>query len=141
MALERNAKASVISLFSGDTGSFVIQAARQSGEPWTEHDRMQLTIKRGDDIMLQRWYRLDDQWDIGDGAMLIEFHNEDTDEWPAATYQMERRYSVNPSWKTGVAPAGRCVNAIGSGNEMISGEIVDTVIQGTFTVRQIYGKI
>ncbi len=141
MALERNANASVISLFSGDTGSFFIQAERESGEPWTENDRMQMTIKRGDTIMLQRWYRLDDQWDMGDGVMLIEFHNEDTDEWTPGTYAMERRYSVNPSWLTGEAPEGRCVDAIGSGNEMISGEVVDTVIQGTFTVRQIYGKI
>ena len=141
MALERNADASAISLFAGDTGSFVINAARDSGEQWTEYDRMQMTIKDGETVMLQRWYRLDDQWDLGDGKYLVEFKNEDTDEWPAKTYQMERRYSVNPTWKTGTAPAGRCVNALTSGNEMISGDIVDTVIQGTFTVKAVLGKI
>ena len=141
MALEKNANASQITIFAGDTGSFVITASRKSGESWTENDRMQMTIKSGDVIMLQRWYRLDDQYDLGDGAMLIEFHNEDTDYWGPGTYSMERRYAVNPSWKTGTAPEGRCVNALTSGNEMISGEVVDTVIQGSFTVKPILGKI
>ena len=141
MALEKNSNASAISIHAGDTGSFGITAARKSGEAWTENDRMQMTIKNGDVIMLQRWYMLDDQWDLGDGAYLVEFHNEDTDTWPVGTYLMERRYAINPTWKSGTAPAGRCVNAMDTDNEMISGQVVDTVVQGTFTVKPIYGMI
>ena len=142
MALERNADATVISLFSGDTGSFVVAAERQSGTDFTEDDRMQFTVTApSGEIVMQRWYRLDDDDGLGNGIYQMEFHNGDTDEWPAQTYSTEFRYAIHPYWKTGTAPEGKCVDALTSGNEMISGDIVDTVIQGTLTIRGVLGKI
>lgn len=141
MALTINEAGTELKLYSGDTGSFKVHASRQSETAWTSADRMQLTIRNDTQIMLQRWYRLDDAYDLGDGVVLIEFHNADTDEWPAGVYQMERRYAVSPRWETGTAPDGRCVDALTSGNEMIDGDIVDTVVQGTLTILGVYGKI
>lgn len=141
MALIRNESATVLKLYSGDTGAFKLKATRKSGEPWTEHDRMQLTIRNESRIVLQRWYRLDDDEGLGNGVIQIEFHNQDTDEWEPGSYKMERRYDVNPRWKTGEAPEGKCVDALTSGNEMIDGDIVDTVVQGTLEILAVYGKI
>ena len=142
MELERNADATQISLFSGDTGSFVVSAARESGEDFTEYDRMQFTVKSPTgNIVMQRWYRLDDDDGLGNGVYLMEFHNPDTDEWEPGSYSTEFRYAINPYWKTGTAPEGKCVDALTSGNEMINGDIVDTVVQGTLTIRGVYGKI
>ena len=141
MALIRNDAATELKLYSGDTGSFKIRARRASGEDWTEDDRMQLTIRGDNGIVMQRWYRLDDDEGLGNGVIQIEFHNADTDEWDPGTYQMERRYAVSPRWKTGTAPSGMCVNALTSGNEMIDGDIVDTRVQGTLEILGVYGKI
>lgn len=141
MALEKNAAATELKLYSGDTGAFKIKATRKSGEDWTEDDRMQFTIRKEGTIVMQRWYRLDDDEGLGNGVIQIEFHNADTDEWDAGTYEMERRYAVSPRWKTGTAPSGKCVDALTSGNEMIDGDIVDTVVQGTLTIMPVYGKI
>lgn len=141
MALTRNEDATEIKLYSGDTGSFKIHASRQSGEAWTAADRMQMTVRNDTEIVMERWYRLDDAYGLGDGVVQVEFHNSDTDEWAAGTYYMERRYAVNPRWATGSAPGGACVDALTSGNEMIEGDIVDTVVQGTLTVLGVYGKI
>lgn len=141
MALERNESGTELRLYSGDTGSFVVSAVRASGQPWTADDRMQMTVRSDDRILLQRWYRLDDDEGLGNGVVQIEFHNGDTDEWSAGIYKMERRYAVSPRWKTGSAPEGKCVDALTSGNEMIDGDIVDTVVQGTLEIRGVYGKI
>lgn len=142
MALTRDEGAKNIALFAGDTGAFVLSATRESGEAWTEDDRMQMTVtNQTGEIVMQRWYRLDDDDGLGNGVIQIEFHNADTKNWTPGTYSMERRYSVSPSWKTGTAPAGKCVNALTSGNEMIGGDIVDTVIQGSLTIIGVIGKI
>ena len=142
MALERNEDATSITLYAGDTGSFVVEAERESGEPFTDADRMQFTVTNGEGtIVMQRWYMLDDDEGLGNGAYLMEFKNADTDEWPAGTYNTEFRYDIEPRWETGEAPEGRVVDALRSDNNMIDGDIVDTVIQGTLTIRGVYGKI
>ena len=141
MALTRNENATEITIYSGDTGAFRVKAKRRSGEDWTEDDRMQFTIRDDNGIVIQRWYRLDDDEGLGNGVVQIEFHNADTDELEPGIYNMERRYAVSPRWKTGTAPAGMCVDALQSGNEMIDGDIVDTVVQGTLKINGVYGKI
>ena len=89
---------------------------------------------------MQRWYRLDDQYDLGDGTVLVEFHNDDTDDWDAGTYNTELRFDVSPIW-SGTAPTARCVDALTAGVEMIEGAIVRTPIQSTLTIRGVLGKI
>ena len=130
-----------ITMHRGDTGSFKVNAERASGDDWTSADRMLFTIKDGQgDIVLQRIYRLDDQWGLGNGVVLIEFHNDDTDTWANGSYQVERRYNINPRWD-GTAPTGRCVNGLTSAAKMIEGDIVRTVFQGTLTINDVCGEV
>ena len=141
MAFEYNADASVITMHAGDTGAFKIHATRKSGEAWTEDDRMLFTVKAGDGtIVMQRFYRLDDDEGLGNGVVEIQFHNNDTDQWDVGQYSMERRYDVNPRWD-GTAPEGMCVNALTAGVRMIEGDVVRTVIQGSLTINGILGEI
>ena len=127
----------------GDTGSFKIGSERESGEAWTEDDRMLFTVRNGmGDIVMQRIYRLDDQWDLGDGKVLVEFHNDDTDKWEPGTYTTELRFNVSPIWDGSPVPAARCVDAMAPGvPKMIEGSIVRTVIQSTLTIDGVLGEI
>ena len=131
-----------ITMHAGDTGSFKMHAELESGTAWTSDDRMQMTVVSPDgSIAMKRWYRLDDQWELGDGVVLIEFHNDDTDEWTPGQYQTEFRFDVSPVW-TGTAPTERCADALSyTGVEMIEGSVVRTVIQSTLTIMGVYGKI
>lgn len=130
-----------IRMNKGDTGSFKVHGSRSSGEDWTADSRMLFTIKNGNnEIVMQRIYRLDDQWGLGDGVVLIEFHNDDTDKWPSGAYQMERRYNVNPIWE-GTPSDARCVDALTSSARMVEGVPVRTVFQGTLQIEDIYGEV
>lgn len=131
-----------ITMNAGDTGSFFVRCRRKSGAAWTEDARMLYTITDGSgQIVLQRIYRLDDQWDVGDGVVLIEFHNDDTDDWEPGTYQTERRYNVSPIWD-GTPSTARCVNALAAGTaHMIEGVPVRTVFKGTLTIEGVSGRI
>ena len=137
-----NPATGAITMHQGDTGSFTVQAARASGEPWTENDRMLYTIKNATGtIVLQRIYRLDDAFGLGDGVVLIQFHNNDTDTWEPGQYTTERRYDIAPIWKSGEAPEGACVDALATGDRMTDGGIVRTTFQGTLEIKSIQGEI
>ena len=132
-----------ITMHQGDTGSFKIGAARKSGTAWTEDDRALFTVRNQQgEIVMQRIYRLDDQWDLGDGVVLIEFHNADTDTWTPGTYTMERRYDVTPIWE-GTPSTARCVDQLGPGTHatMVEGDTVRTVFNGTLIIDGVIGKI
>jgi len=130
-----------IEMNQGDTGSFKVHCSRKSGNAWPDTARMLYTIRdQSGTIMLQRIYRLDDQWGLGDGFVLIEFHNDDTDEWAPGTYQTERRYDVNPIWD-GTPSEARCVNALTSDAKMIEGVPVRTVFQGSLRIDTVHGRI
>ena len=136
-----NAETSEITMHRGDTGSFYVRATRADGEAWTADDRMLFTIRNAqNEVVLQRFYRLDDQWGLGDGVVLIEFHNNDTDTWDNGSYQTERRYNIAPRWN-GTPPEGRCVDALTAGVRMIEGDVVRTVIQSGLTIADIYGEV
>lgn len=130
-----------ITMHAGDTGSFWVHGERRSGEAWTEDDRALFTVtNQQGEIMLQRFYRLDDQWEAGDGDFLIEFHNDDTDTWEPGQYSTELRFNVDPVWE-GTAPTGRCVNALTASAKMVEGSIVRTPIQSTLTIQGVQGII
>lgn len=130
-----------ITLHKGDTGSKWIHAERGSGTQWTEDDRCLFTVmNQQNEIMMQRVYRLDDQWGAGDGYFLMEFHNGDTDTWPAGTYNTEWRYDIDAQWD-GTAPTGRCVNQLQSSVKMVDGPIVRTKVQSTLTIVNVLGDI
>ena len=141
MAFEVNDKGTQITLHAGDTGAFKVHATRKSGEDWTEDDRMLFTVRKDGAIIMQRIYRLDDDEGLGNGVVEIQFHNNDTDTWDAGSYEMERRYNINPRWD-GPVPAGMCVNALSPGiSHMVEGDVVRTVVQGSITIQGVYGDI
>ena len=134
-----------ITMHAGDTGSKWIIAARESGEPWTEDDRCLFTVTDPNGvIVMQRLYRLDDQWGSGNGHYLMEFHNNDTDTWAPAQYTTEWRYDVSPSWLLGPVPTGRVTNTMIDGAveiEMTDGAIVRTTVRSTLQILPVSGKI
>lgn len=130
-----------IEMNQGDTGSFKVHCSRKSGANWTADSRMLYTIRnQQNEIVIQRIYRLDDQYGLGDGVVLIEFHNSDTDELEPGTYSTERRYNVAPIWD-GTPSTARCVNALTSSAKMIEGVPLRTVFQGTLTIQPVQGRI
>ena len=131
-----------IRMNQGDTGSFMVHCSRKSGETWPETARMLYTISNSQgEIVIQRIYRMDDQYDLGDGVVLIEFHNSDTDELPIGTYSTERRYDILPTWE-GTPSTARCVDALAAGAaKMIDGATVRTVFHGTLTIENVNGRI
>lgn len=131
-----------IKMNAGDTGSFKVKCTRSSGESWPSTARMLYTITNNQgDIVLQRIYRLDNQWGLGDGVVLIEFHNDDTDSWNPGQYNVERRYDITPVWN-GTPSTARCVNALAEGAaQMIEGVPVRTVFKGALTIEGVLGKI
>ena len=137
-----NIETMAITMHSGDTGSFKIAATREGGDEWTSDDRMLFTVKNGQgETVMQRIYRLDDQYDLGNGKVLVEFHNDDTDQWDPGTYSTELRFDVSPIWD-GTPPTARCVDAMAAGTpKMIEGSIIRTTIQSTLTISGILGKI
>ena len=132
-----------IKMNRGDTGSFKVAATRESGTAWTDDDRMLFTIRNAQgEILIQRIYRLDDQWGLGDGKVLIEFHNDDTDTWDPGQYNMELRFDIDPIWDGSPVPTERCVNALASGvPHMIEGPVVRTVIQSSLMIEGVLGDI
>jgi len=135
-----NASGTEIRMHAGDTGAFTVHATRKTGAAWTEDDRMLFTIRKNGEIVMQRFYRLDDDEGLGNGMVVIQFHNNDTDKWAPGTYEMERRYDVHAYWD-GTPPEGMCVNALTAGVKMIEGNVVRTVVQGTLTISGVYGDI
>ena len=130
-----------INMNRGDTGSFFVGSERASGTAWTADDRALFTIKDAQGtIKLQRFYRLDDQWDVGDGVILIEFHNDDTDTWDPGQYSVELRFDVAPVWE-GTPPEGRCEDALATDARIVEGSIVRTAIHSTLQIDDILGEI
>lgn len=132
-----------IRMHRGDTGSFKLHASKESGDEWESEDRMLFTIKdQAGEVVLQRFYRLDDQWDLGDGVVLIEFHNDDTDTWENGQYFIEWRYIIGPVWN-GTAPTSRCADALTAGVRIVEGNVVRVPANGhaTMVLDDIYGEV
>ena len=132
-----------INMYAGDTGSFYMKIERESGEDWPDTARLLFTVKKanGENVM-QRIYRPDDQWGVGDGVVLFEFHNDDTDDWEQGTYTTEIRANLDPIWK-GTPSSARCVDQLGPGEHavMIEGIPVRTVFKGSLTINPVDGRI
>ena len=130
-----------MSLYRGDTASFWIHAVKRSGDDWTDDDRMKFTvISPSGNIVMERHYRLDDQWSKGDGYALIEFHNADTDTLDPGQYTLEIRFYIDAIWD-GTPSTARCVNALAEGAaQLIDGGDIKTVIHAALELRNVYGE-
>lgn len=80
----------------GDTGSFEVKGERDDLTPWTDDDRAVFTVRNaaGENV-ITRVYGLNDE-ELGNGVILIEFHNGDTDDLDPGSYSWELRFVVNP---------------------------------------------
>ena len=130
-----------MSLYRGDTASFWIHAVKRSGDDWTDDDRMKFTvISPSGNIVMERHYRLDDQWSKGDGYALIEFHNADTKALDPGQYTLKIRFYIDAIWD-GTPSTARCVNALAEGAaQLIDGGDIKTVIHAAFELRNVYGE-
>lgn len=130
-----------VRMYAGDTGSYKLHVTRESGEAWTEDARLLYTVTGASGIVIQRIYRLDDQYDLGDGWILIEFHNDDTDELDPGDYTIEGRANVDPVWD-GTPSTARCVDALAAGAaHMIEGVPVRTLFKCTLHIDSVDGRI
>ena len=132
-----------IDMYAGDTGSFFVKVDRESGDAWPDTARLLFTVKNGQgEIVMQRIYRLDDQWEVGDGVVLFEFHNDDTDTWDPGQYSTEMRVDLDPIWE-GTPSTARCVDQLGPGDHavMVEGVPVRTVFKGTLVINSVDGRI
>lgn len=131
-----------IKMRAGDTGSCLWGCAIDGGGEWPSTGRGLWTVTgKGGEIMMQRIYRFDDQYDLGDGWILMEFHNNDTDTWSPGTYDTEWRFDLNPTWD-GTPSTARCVNALADGAaHMVEGVPVRTKFRGTLIIDDVLGRI
>lgn len=131
-----------IEMSSGDTGSCLWCCLLEDGGTWPETGRGLWTVTApSGEIVMQRIYRFDNQYGLGDGWILMEFHNDDTDTWQAGTYNTEWRFDLTPTWD-GTPSDARCVNALAAGAaHMIEGVPVRTKFRGTLKIDDVLGRI
>lgn len=125
---EVNKETAAVTMHCGDTGSYAVAATRSSGDPFGADDRALFTVQDASGkIVIQREYRLDDA-ELGNGVILIEYHNPDTDQLPPGTYNTELRYIIHPYRTDGT---------------IVNGDVVRTppVLQSTLVLRAVYGEV
>lgn len=105
-----------VTLNQGDTGSYEIEAERDDGEPWTEYDRMTWCLKMGDDVILERVYRLDNPENddtLANGVVRIEFTNAQTKALSPGSYTWEPRFMIGAYMADGRVISGDGVDTPG----------------------------
>lgn len=118
-----------VSMHVGDTGSYIVRATRTSGEPFDADDRMLYTVKDiNNKIVMQRVYSLVNDG-LENGEVRIEYHNADTDSFPAGQYKTEMRYIISPLYD--------------SAGNIVDGSVVRTPHNGqaTLTLSEVYGEV
>ena len=129
-------------MHAGDTGSIKVHATRQTGDDWTSADRMVYTIVNANGmVVLKRYYRLDTS--LGNGRVLVQFRNDDTDDLAPGNYSAERRYVVNPRWE-GTVPTGDVTDALAEGiGQIVDGDVVRVPANGQtgLTIQRVYGEV
>lgn len=97
MAFHVDHETGEIKMHSGDTGAFIQPLTRGSGAEFGADDIAVFTvISDQGEILIERIFHLDDDEGLGNGKILIEFHNADTDGWDFGTYFWEVRVLIHP---------------------------------------------
>lgn len=141
MFLRDNDKKQII-MHRGDTGSYRVRLVRSSGTAWTEDDRMLYTIAGQNGIVLQRAYRLDRTGKNGKAD--IEFHNDDTQNWPAGIYNIEVKALINAYWNIADPPTEDVVNLMTLEGAMVDGDVVrtnDPDQTWTLEIKSVIGEV
>ncbi len=105
-----------VTLRQGDTGSFEVEAQREDGEAWTEDDRATFCLKSGDEVILERVYRLDnpDEDDtLQNGLIRIEWTHAQTKALAVGNYTWEMRYWIGAYMGSGRVVSGDNVDTPG----------------------------
>lgn len=116
-----------VTMHVGDTGSYTVTAARASGTAFTNDDRALYTVTSSLGAkVIERIYELNTE--LGNGKILIEFHNSDTDQLAPGVYNTEIRYIINPDW---------------DGQKIVDGDIVRTpaILKSTLTLQGVIGEV
>lgn len=109
-----NGETGAVEMNVGDTGAWFIDGERDDGVPFTENDRAVFTIKnKSDETVLERIYGLADDDGLGNGTILVQLDNNDTDDWDPGQYTYEVRYVVNPYYIDGKIRSGDIVDTPG----------------------------
>lgn len=87
-----------VTMHCGDTGAYKVAATRSSGDDFGENDVALYTVREPNtgEAVIEREYALDDDEGLGNGVILIQFHNADTDHLSPGIYSTEIRYVINP---------------------------------------------
>lgn len=136
-----------IVMHRGDTGSYTVTVAREDGAEWTSADRMLYSIKNAAGaVVMKRAYRLDREGK--NGIADIEFHNADTDTWPAGTYEGELRALINAYWSIANPPTSDVVDllaleeALGVERIAVDGDTVRTREERfSFVVKDVIAEV
>ena len=133
-----------IEMHKGDTGSFLVRASKASGDDWTADDRMIFTVAAPDGtVVLERYYRLDSgrtSVDLEDGEVLIEFHNDDTDDWATGIFSTQIRFKGNAVWD-GTPVTDDVADSLQISSHIVEGVPVRTSIQSDLQIKAVYGRI
>ena len=118
-----------VTLHQGDTGSYKVHATRSGGGEWTSADRLLYSIQDpSGTVVMSRAYRLDREGK--NGVADVEYHNADTQDWPAGSYQGELRAIINAYWSIPDPPTADVVDLLALEDEYGGERIVvdgDTV--------------
>ena len=130
MAFDVNLNTMAIDMHKGDTGSFWVQMELDDGSPFVEGDVAIFEVWQGNARKLHREYELQpaepDEKTPGDGLFLVEFENEDTDQWDAITYDTEIRVALNPTRED---------------ESVITGDTVRTMVQSKLNIKRVWIEI
>ncbi len=122
-----------VTLHQGDTGSYQVVSARSSGSDFGADDRLLYSIESPTgELVMQRCYRLDRTGK--NGLADIEYHNADTQDWPAGDYKGELRVLLNAYWNIEDPPTADVVNMLILDGAVVDGDTVRTKDE-RFTVR------
>lgn len=137
-----------VNLHQGDTGSYLVQVIRSSGTAWGSDDRLIYSVASvaTGELVMCRAYRLD--LENNNGIINVEYHNADTQDWPAGGYSGEMRAIVNAYWIIEDPPTADVVDllpymkALGTDRVIVDGDTVRTKDERfTVTVRDVIGDV
>ena len=148
MSFSVNYETGDVNLHQGDTGSYLVQATRSSGTAWGSADRLIYSIASVStgELVMCRAYRLD--LENNNGIINVEYHNADTQDWPAGGYSGEMRAIVNAYWSISNPPTSDVVDllalmkTLGTDQLIVDGDTVRTKNDRfTVTVRDVIGDV
>lgn len=119
-----------VTMHKGDTGAYWVQLTLEGNDEFETGDVAIYEVCKDGTTLIHREYDLQPETptDIcpGDGKFLVSFVNSDTDTWVSGQYDTEIRVVLNP---------------LRTGNAVVDGDTVRTIIQSTIMIQDVYINI